>query len=176
MLVVEGGYLIISFLQPVLVKPKAEASSSLLIPQMRQYFLLVGFQFFRGPLHLGTGKINIFHAVKRNKMQVSMRHFQADHTQPHPPAGERPFDGPGNRPGKQQYPLKMGFIHVQEFIHFNLGNHQGMTRDKGKGIKKGKKVIILGNLVAGNLTANDFGEYSHDGKNTGSLTQKPVFL
>ncbi len=91
-------------------------------------------------------------------MDVGMWHFQAHHADPDPGTRHHGFDLASDLFRERQDPGQFSTLQIEEVIHFQLGNHQGMSFTQGAYIQEADVVRTLRELVARDLPLNDAGE------------------
>ena len=90
-----------------------------------------------------------------------MGNFQSNHGHATTITCKGFFNRPGDGLGKDQHVLKIFIGHIKKFIYFSLWDDQHMPFAQRKYIQKGEELIIFCNLVAGNLSRNNFTKYGH---------------
>lgn len=97
--------------------------------------------------------------MKWDKVDMCMRHLEADHCHSNPEAWYGLIDGFGYQLRKC-HQLLIGFrVEVKEIIDFFLWHDQRVAFAEGIDVEKGKAMLILSYLIAGDLAVDDPCEY-----------------
>jgi hypothetical protein len=101
------------------------------------------------------GKVQIVGAVDGDKVQVSMRYFEANHGNPAPVAGKGAFDGFGDRPGEKQQISELVVGQVEEFVDLYFRHYKRMPFPQGKDIQESEELIVLRDFIRRYLSRDD---------------------
>jgi hypothetical protein len=91
-------------------------------------------------------------------MDVGMGHFQTDDGHSDPEAGNSPAQLNGHLSGKEMQVRQILILHIEDVVHFMLGNDKYMTSGNWLDIEKSKEPVVLRHAVTGNLSRDDAGE------------------
>lgn len=97
-----------------------------------QNFFAGGAKLIGCQLQLGAGEVEVIGAIDGDKMEVGMRHFQADDGEAATIAVECFFNGLCYRLCEEQQLRKIIVGNVKKFIDFQLWHDQGMSFTKRK--------------------------------------------
>ena len=89
------------------------------------------------------------------KMEVGVRHFQADDRKPAPVAVEGSFDSMGDRFGKQQQAGQVFIGNIKEPVYLQLWYYERVALPKREDIQEGKEPVIFRNLIRRYFSGND---------------------
>jgi hypothetical protein len=122
---------------------------------MSEDLLLRGLEFFGCHPQFRPGKVQVIGVVDRYKMEVGVRHFQADDGKPASVAVKGFFDGKGDRLGKQQQAGQVFVGDIKEPVYFHFGHYERMAFPKRMDVQEGKKMLIFRNLIGRYFSGND---------------------
>lgn len=106
-------------------------------------------------------EIHVALFLKRNKMDMGMRHFKAEHCHTDLPTRYCCAKSFSHSLCKHHHASESGIVDVKYVVGLLLGHYKSMTPVDWIYIEKSEKLIILCHLIAGNIAPDDFGEYGH---------------
>jgi len=117
-------------------------------------------------LLLGEGdffpsEVNVGFRIHGNQVNVRVWHFQSQNHLCHFLTREGLLQGCCHAFGKQLEGGQFLVVHVEDVVHFASGNDEYVSACHGVDVKEGVELLVLGALVAGNLSSGDFAEYIH---------------
>lgn len=108
-------------------------------------------------------EIDIFFAIDRNEMDVGVRNFEAQHNDRYPFAGYFLLYFAGDPFGEDDHTFQRPVVEIKNIIGFLFGYDQRMTLGQRVDVEEGIITVVLGYLVAGDFSSNDFRENSGHG-------------
>jgi hypothetical protein len=116
---------------------------------------LGGSQLIGCQLQLGPGKVQVIGMVDGYKVQMRMRHFQADNRKAAAIAVEGSFYSMSDRPCKQQQTGQVFIGQIKEPVYFDFGHYERMTFAKRIDIQEGIEPVIFRDLIRWYFSGND---------------------
>ena len=107
---------------------------------------------------LGLGEVEVAFLVHRYKMDMGVVDFEPDDSDAYLAAGTRLLECDSHSLGKDNHLGQHLIGEVKDIVYFLLGNYKGMSGTDGVDVEEGVEIVILGALVAGYLSLDDFGE------------------
>ena len=104
---------------------------------------------------VGVGEPHVGLALHGHQVDVGMRNFQAQYALAYLNAGDGFLNGNGHLLGKYLQAGQLFVGEVEDVVHLALGDDQCMSLLQGADIEECKVLVVLGNLVAGNLAGYD---------------------
>ncbi len=110
--------------------------------------------------------------IHRNEMKMCMRDFHTQHQRADPHASGCFFECVGDFLCGVMDRGKIGFWKFVQFVDLNFWHHECVTELYGSDIKKRKRVLVLIDLVARNLSRDDAGEDGGHGEGGKEIERK----
>lgn len=116
-------------------------------------------------------KIHVGFGGDWNQMDVGMGDLKAYHRHADALAGHSFFKAGCHALGKKVHCLEICIVDIEDVAVFFFGDDEGVARSDGIDVKEGKKLVVLGNFVAGNFACNDSRKYcSHNQKEISTIS------
>ena len=103
---------------------------------------------------MGIGKAHVCLALHGHEVNVCVGNFKPQYALAHLDAGDGLADGYGHLFGKDLQTCYLLVAEVEDVVNLMLGDNQCVAFLQGIDVEEGKVVLVLGNLVAGNLACN----------------------
>lgn len=115
-------------------------------------------KFFLRWLHFGAIEIDISDFIQWHEVHVRMRNLKPYYCDADPFAGYGLFDLCRNFFREKVNVTQVTIVKVKEIINFHFRDYKCMPFNKWEDIEESEKTVVLCNLMARDLTVNDFGE------------------
>ena len=92
---------------------------------------------------------------------MGVGHFETQHHLGYLLTGKSLLDGEGHLLGKHLLTGNLVVVHIEDVINFPTGDYEGMTLYERIDVEECVELLVLGALVAGNLTSSNLTEDIH---------------
>ena len=110
-------------------------------------------KFLGGKFQMGIGEAHVSLALHRNQVNVSVGNLKAQYTLSNLHAGNRFLDSDGNLLCENLKASQFLVGKVKDVVNLALGDYQSVTLLQRADVEECKIFVVLGNLVARNLTS-----------------------
>ncbi len=116
---------------------------------------LCGLQFRGSDLLLVPGKVQVVGAVDGDKVEVGVRHFEADYGNAASVTGKGVFDGVGDRSGEKQQFSELSIGQIEELVDLHFWHYERMPFPQGKDIEESEEPVVLAYFVRRYFSCDD---------------------